>query len=58
MLLAFRQAGLSTLAALTNPHQHCRMWPLEEMAAAHEYCEQGHVRGKVGILIKQMEGGQ
>jgi hypothetical protein len=32
----------------------CRVWPLEEMAAAHEYCEKGHVRGKVGILIKEM----
>lgn len=29
----------------------CRVFPLEEMAAAHEYAEQGHVRGKVVISI-------
>lgn len=27
------------------------MFPLEELAAAHEYAEQGHVRGKVAITI-------
>ena len=28
-----------------------RVHPLEELAAAHEYAEQGHVRGKVVIAI-------
>jgi hypothetical protein len=31
-----------------------RVFALEEMAQAHEYLEKGGVRGKVGILIKQM----
>lgn len=31
-----------------------RVFPLEEMVAAHEYAEQGHVRGKVGIEIKKL----
>lgn len=31
-----------------------RVYPLEEMVAAHEQVRQGHVRGKVGILVKQM----
>lgn len=41
--------------ALTCPSSSCpsrrRVWPLEEMAAAHAYAEKGHVRGKVGITI-------
>lgn len=28
-----------------------RTFPLEQMAKAHEYAEQGHVRGKVGVAI-------
>lgn len=31
-----------------------KVYPLEELAAAHEYVEQGHVRGKVGIAIKDL----
>lgn len=34
-----------------KPTYTCRLYPLEEMAAAHEYAEQGHVRGKVVISI-------
>lgn len=33
----------------------CRVFPLEELAQAHEYLEQGRARGKVGILIKAMD---
>ena len=32
----------------------CRVFPLEELVQAHEYVEQNHTRGKVGILIKKM----
>ncbi|KAL4424060.1 hypothetical protein ABPG75_001361 [Micractinium tetrahymenae] len=32
-----------------------RVLSLEEMVAAHEYAELGHVRGKVGITIKKLE---
>ncbi|EFN53611.1 hypothetical protein CHLNCDRAFT_136860 [Chlorella variabilis] len=32
-----------------------RVFPLEELAQAHEYLEQGRARGKVGILIKAMD---
>lgn len=31
-----------------------RVFPLEELVQAHEYVEQNHTRGKVGILIKKM----
>lgn len=31
-----------------------KVFPLEEMVKAHEYIEQGHTRGKVAILIKDL----
>lgn len=31
-----------------------RVVPLEEAAAAHEYCQKGHVRGKVVLRVKQV----
>ena len=29
-----------------------RTYPLEQLVAAHEFAEGGHVRGKVGIVIR------
>ncbi|KIZ05608.1 hypothetical protein MNEG_2344 [Monoraphidium neglectum] len=59
MLKCVASEGLEQLAELMSQGKlkvHLdRVWPLEETAAAHEYCERGHVRGKVGILVKQME---
>lgn len=45
--------GIS-LRPIVLPHRTCRVFSLEEMVAAHEYAEQGHVRGKVGIEIKKL----
>lgn len=36
------------------PCAACRVFPLEEVALAHEHVEGKHTRGKVGILIKEM----
>lgn len=51
--------GLEQIAALMAEGKikvhFDRVWPLEEMVAAHNYCEGGHTRGKVGILVKKMD---
>lgn len=37
------------------PLAGCRVLPLEGVVEAHQYAEQGHVRGKLGIAIKQLD---
>ena len=32
-----------------------KVLPLEELPAAHELCEKGHVRGRIGICINKLE---
>lgn len=39
---------------LNRPLAWRRVVPLEEAIEAHEYCQKGHVRGKVVLRVKQM----
>lgn len=58
MLEAKASKGLEQIAELMAQGKvkvHLdKVFPLEEMVKAHEYIEQGHTRGKVAILIKDL----
>lgn len=49
---ALRRCGVphATQQSCT-PSVRCSVFPLEDLVAAHEFAERGHVRGKVGITI-------
>ncbi|PSC73044.1 NADPH:quinone reductase isoform A [Micractinium conductrix] len=51
--------GLEQVAALMGEGKvKChleKVLPLEELPAAHELCEKGHVRGRIGICINKLD---